>query len=379
MNVLIAPDSFKDSLSASKVAQAIKEGVLSFSESANCYNISASDGGEGFLKAVLNYSSDINIITGPTVDPLGRAIEAQYLFDESNKTSYIELAKASGLELLSKEERNPMRTSTFGTGIQIKDAIDKGTEYIYLGIGGSGTNDGGTGIAQALGFRFFTSEGDEIEPKGSNLHKIFSIEKPTTNYANIIFIAVNDVLNPLFGKKGAAFTYAEQKGADEEEITQLDKGLEHLHTIVQKEFQIDEANTPGSGAAGGTAYGLRSFLHAKYISGSSFVLKLSNFETLVSEKKIDVIITGEGKIDAQTSYGKFVYGIAREAKKHDIAVLVVCGKLELDSSEIEQMGLHSAAEIYDATKPVAYSYDNATRLIGQKTKELLRKLYQNRN
>ncbi|RLD28698.1 MAG: glycerate kinase [Bacteroidetes bacterium] len=374
MNVLIAPDSFKDSLSASKVAQAIKEGVLSFSESAKCYYISASDGGEGFLNAVLNCRSDTNIITGPTVDPLGRAIEAQYLYDDNNRTAYIELAKASGLELLSKDERNPRRTSTLGTGIQIKDAIEKGANTIYLGIGGSATNDGGTGIAHALGFRFLTSEGNEIEPKGNNLQKIFSIEKPTTTYTQVNFIAVNDVLNPLFGKKGAAYTYAGQKGADKEEITQLDNGLEHLHTIVKKEFQIDEANTPGSGAAGGTAYGLKSFLNAKYISGSSFILKLSNFETLVSEKKIDVIITGEGKIDAQTSYGKFVYGMAQEAKKHAIPVLVVCGKLELDSSEMEQMGLHSAAEIYDATKPVAYSYDNATRLIAQKTKELLHKL-----
>ena len=371
MNVIIAPDAFKDCLNAAEVAIAIEAGVKIFSENTRCYHISASDGGEGFLNAVANYVSEARTITTQTVDPLGRALSADYLFHAGSNTAYVELARASGLELLSATERNPMNTSTFGTGLQIKDAIRKGATQIYLGIGGSATNDGGTGIANALGFRFYDLEGIELEPKGDQLQNIVRIEKPAANYSNISFFAVNDVLNPLFGKNGAAYTYAKQKGADPDEIIQLDTGLQNLHTIGQKEFGLDEANTPGSGAAGGTAYGLKCFLNAEFISGTSFILKLSNFESLIADKKVDIIITGEGKIDAQTIYGKFVYGMVQQAKKYNIPVLAVCGKLDLSSSELKNTGLHAASEIYDATKPGRYSYENAAILISEKTIEML--------
>ncbi len=371
MNVLIAPDAFKDCLSASEVARAIQKGVLLYSEKAKCLFISASDGGEGFLNAVASYISEVKTITTQTVDPLGRELRAEYLLDETHKTAYVELARASGLELLSATERNPLHTSTLGTGIQIKDAIGKGATKIYLGIGGSATNDGGTGIAKALGFRFYNQAGTELEPKGSELQNIYRIEKPTNHHDHTDFFAVNDVLNPLFGSSGAACTYAKQKGANPDEIVSLDSGLENLHAVVQNEFQLNEAQTPGSGAAGGTAYGLKCFFNASYISGTSFILNLSNFANIVSEKKIDVIITGEGKIDRQTGYGKFVFGMVQEAKKYNIPVVAVCGKLELGPSEIKEIGLYNATEIYDVSRPVAYSYEHAANLISEKTKELL--------
>ncbi|NNM23321.1 MAG: glycerate kinase [Flavobacteriaceae bacterium] len=374
MHVLIAPDAFKDSLSAAEVAEAMEEGVKTFSPGAKCMFISASDGGEGFLNAIARYIPNLKVITTQTVDPLGRAIQAEYLYDEAEATAFVELARASGLELLTRDERNPVYTSTFGTGIQIADAISRGAKKVYLGIGGSATNDAGTGIAQALGFRFYASEGELVEPMGANLHKITQIDPMGFKIEGIEFYAINDVLNPLFGTTGAAQTYAKQKGASQNEIGHLDKGLEHLSAVVKRQLHKDEAMTPGSGAAGGTAYGLKCFLNASYLSGTSFILKLSNFEQLLSEKDIDVIITGEGRIDAQTSYGKFVYGIAQEALKYNVPVVAVCGKLDLSHAELQSIGLQNAMELFDANRSISYSYENAKELIAIRTTALLREM-----
>jgi glycerate kinase len=374
MNVVIAPDAYKDCLTASEVAEAMKKGVLSFDKAARCFTIRASDGGEGFLNAVATYISEVKKITAPTVDPLGRDINAIFLYDELTRTAYIELAHASGLELLTEQERNPMYTNTYGTGLQIKHAIEMGAERVYLGIGGSATNDGGTGLAHALGYRFFDESGNEIKPTGSALHSISKITKPKISYNDVRFYAVNDVLNPLYGISGAAYTYARQKGANNHEIEQLNKGLEHLDGLIKMQWQVDESETPGSGAAGGTAYGLKCFFDAEFISGASFILGLSNFESLVNNEKIGLIITGEGKIDHQTAYGKFIFGIAQEAKQFKIPVIAVCGKLDATPSEIKNIGLEIAAEIHDPSQPAYYSYTNAARLITKKTAELLREL-----
>lgn len=379
MNVLIAPDAFKDSLTASEVTLAMKAGVQAFHENARCFQITASDGGEGFLEAVASSLPDVDRITIPTVDPLGRLIEATYLFDSENKTAYVELARASGLELLDEHDRNPMYTSTYGTGLQIKHAIDNGATHVYLGIGGSATNDAGTGIASALGFRFLNSDGAELTPMGSTLSKIHSVEVPGTSYDHVQFFAVNDVLNPLFGPTGAAFTYARQKGAITAEIELLDAGLSHLDAVVTRLLNKNEAQRPGSGAAGGTAYGLRCFFEATYISGASFILQLSGFTNLVSEEKIEVILTGEGMIDHQTAFGKFVHGLCQEANNLDIPVLGICGKLDASPAEIEQIGLLAVAEIYDPAKPKLYSYNHAARLISEKTETLLMQFQKNRS
>ena len=314
MNVVIAPDAFKDCLSASEVAEAMKSGVSAFDNSAKCHVIKASDGGEGFLNAVASYISEANQTTVPTVDPLGRNISGIYLYDPSRNTAYIELARASGLELLSHSQRNPMFTSTYGTGLQIKHAIEQGANSVYLGIGGSATNDAGTGIANALGYEFFDADGSEVKPMGSKLQTIHRITKPNINYDHVKFYAVNDVLNPLFGPSGAAHTYARQKGAGEQEIIKLNHGLEHLAGVVKKQLGVEEANTPGSGAAGGTAFGLKCFFNAEYISGASFILGLSGFEALLTKENIEVILTGEGMIDHQTVFGKFVFGNLARSK-----------------------------------------------------------------
>ena len=374
MNVLIAPDAFKDSLTASEVAQAMKMGVLAFSKDANCFELSASDGGEGFLKAIGIYVKGAKTIETSTVDPLGRSIQASYLYDEKEKTAYVELAQASGLELLANQERNPMQTSTFGTGNQMKHAIEGGATTVYLGLGGSATNDAATGIAHALGFRFLDRNGGEMYPVGGLLNQIETVERPAKLHSSIRFFAVNDVLNPLYGPTGAAYVYGPQKGANPDDVIALDKGLRHLDAKMQDLFAIDEAMTPGAGAAGGTAYGLKSFLGATFLSGTAFVLELANFGELVVQKKIDVIITGEGKIDQQTAYGKFVHGIVQQAKAYDIPVLAVCGKLDATPNEIQELGISAVAQLYNASKPPSYSYEHAAQLISKKTEALLRNL-----
>lgn len=373
MHVLIAPDSFKDSLTAAQVSNAIAKGVTQFSSNFECHFLAASDGGEGFLQAVERSISNLEVQTITTVDPLGNTVEASYLYNSPTQTAYVELAQASGIELVSKSNRNPLKTSTYGTGLQIKHAIELGCKTIYLGLGGSATNDAGIGIATAMGYTFFDADNKILKPIGENLLDIERIVQPSNTLDAIKIVAVNDVSNPLFGPTGAAHTYAKQKGASETEIEYLDTGLKHLHEKMVQLFSIDEANTPGAGAAGGTAYGLKCFLQAEFIGGTSFILNISNFSDRIQNEKISLIITGEGKIDDQTAYGKFAYGILQEAKKYAVPVMAVCGRLLLDTGQWKELGFLEVSEIYQADKPVSYSFENAATLVTDVTQKLLAK------
>ncbi|KAA3620545.1 MAG: glycerate kinase [Flavobacterium sp.] len=374
MNVLLIPDAFKDSLSSSEVASAMRRGVLAEHPDANIFHITASDGGEGFLESVRQYLPNAEVIVCKTVDPLGRPLEASYLIDRDNNVAYIELAKASGLELLKPEDRNPLFTSTKGTGVQIADAIRRGMKTIYLGIGGSATNDAATGIVSALGFKFSDESGDLLDPCGNMLGEVSAIEKPVSLPEDLKFYAINDVLNPLYGPEGAAFTYAKQKGASTAEIKLLDAGLQNISEVIRSTYGMDHSDVPGSGAAGGTAYGLKAFLNAEYISGVSFLLKLAKFNELVDSEGIDLILTGEGCIDSQTAYGKLVSGVANEARLHNIPVMAVCGKLNLNKDEVRKLGMFAADEIYRPDQPEGYSYSHAASLISKRTVELLSQL-----
>jgi len=287
------------------------------------------------------------------------------LLDSKNDTAYIELAKASGLELLKEEERSAMQTSTYGTGLQIKDAISRGAKTIYLGLGGSATNDAGIGIASALGYIFKDKNEEEVKPIGANLATIFKIEKSETfkKSEDVKFYAVNDVDNPLFGINGAAHVYGEQKGASKEDITLLDEGLIHLNKIIKEELQKDFALVSGAGAAGGTAYGLKTFFDAEYLSGVDFLLELAEVPKIIESQKIDYIVTGEGKIDSQTIHGKLVKGVLKMAKKHKIPVVAICGKLDVDANELQKLGVQKVMQTYNPSKGVKYSMENTSQLI----------------
>ncbi|MFD0862325.1 glycerate kinase [Sungkyunkwania multivorans] len=374
MNILIIPDKFKGSLSAIAVINAIKKGIAQVDNSIRTFEVIASDGGDGFLEAISS-TLEVETISLNTRDPLGKSIKAEYLFSKQTSTAYIELAKASGVALLKQEELNVMQTSTFGTGLQILHAISLGAKRIFIGLGGSATNDAAIGIAHALGYRFLDGDGNALFPRGANLNaveKIISPKEPI--FKDVQFYAINDVQNPFYGTKGAAFTYAKQKGASDSDIKLLDKGLRNISTVVKEQLGHDYADTPGAGAAGGTGYGLRAFLDARFIGGVDFIFELKNVQKLLNTQNIDAIITGEGRIDDQTAYGKLIGGVVAIAKASAIPVLAICGKLGLENETLQTLGLTAAEELYDPTKSAQYSFDHAESLVAKKAEQLVRNL-----
>ncbi|MEM1339216.1 MAG: glycerate kinase [Bacteroidota bacterium] len=361
MKILVVPDKFKGSLTAREVITGISKGVRNVFPDAEITSVLASDGGDGFLEAISSYVR-VTYETVDTFDPLGRPITAPILLDSKTATAYVELAQASGLVILKDREQNPMKTSTYGTGIQLKKAVEMGAKTIYVGLGGSATNDGGLGIAYALGYKFLDSLGKELKPTGENLLKIHSIKKVEVP-ENVVFYAINDVSNPLYGKDGAAHIYAEQKGATPPQIAVLDQGLRQLDAIVEHQLHQQNATIPGAGAAGGAAYGLKTFCGATFISGVAFVLHLSGVVALLKEEHFDFIVTGEGRIDAQTLQGKLISGVVALGKQFNIPVIGVCGKLDLNPEAQKAFAIDYFIEISQKNKPLSYNMQNAAQLL----------------
>ena len=369
MHILVIPDKFKGSLTANQVVSAISQGIIRYDKSYHISKVIASDGGDGFLDAIYQVHSEFEIIKIKTVNPLGESITANYLLDPVHQTAYIELAQASGLVLLNKNQRNCNFTSTYGTGIQIKHAIKKGVKNIYIGLGGSATNDGGTGILRALNFKFLDKNNNLLETNGGNLSEIAKITPPDQGFTNINFFTVNDVNNLLLGKQGATYTYALQKGADKKELPFLETGMKNLFH-KSKKILPELTDLPGFGAAGGTCFGLHTFLNAKIISGTDFLFQLHDLDKLLDNNNIDLIITGEGKIDKQTLHGKFIHGITTKAKRFKIPVVVICGISTLDKKSEKELGV-TIYPIKTKNISVKESMENAAKLIEDKTFDIL--------
>lgn len=342
MKILIAPDKFKGSLTAQEVCLAIERGIKKYDSTIETILHPLADGGEGTINILTNFL-DLESIKVEVSNPMFNPIYSFYKL--KNDTAYIEMAVASGLELLNPEERNCMNTTTLGTGELILDAIQKGVKKIFLFIGGSATNDAGIGMATALGYQFLDEEKKQIFPIGKNLSKIHSIDSSQLNFnpLEIEITAVCDVENVLFGKNGAAYVYAAQKGANKKEIEILDQGLQHFSKIITAHFQKNIAQTKGAGAAGGLGAGAMIFLNAKIQSGIQTVLELTHFEEKLND--VDLVITGEGKLDFQTLKGKVVKGVADLASKKSIAVNVICGACDISLDEIKQLGIEKIATI----------------------------------
>lgn len=369
MNILLIPDSFKGSISATEVIQQLTSGFSEIERNNTIQSCVASDGGEGFLDFVKKYV-EVTMIPVHTVDPLGRDMVAEYAFAKATQTAYIELAKASGHELLSPSELNPLKTSTYGTGLQLQHAISSGATTIYVGLGGSATNDGGIGMAAALGYTFLDKGGCDLPPNGESLSKIYQIKKPETRSLPKVY-AVNDVDNILTGETGAARTYAAQKGATLEQIELLDRGLANLAQRVSRDLDKDSATLLGAGAAGGSAYGLNVFYKASFIPGVSFLSKLTGIEEHLENGQIDLIITGEGSIDRQTLRGKLVKGVAQLGKKYDIPVIGICGVNQLGKDGERVLGLKKVFSVSDLALSKEDSIANASFYI----KKLARSIY----
>ncbi len=327
-NILIIPDSFKGSLSAAKVAAIIAKELEKSEIPIAVKQLPLADGGEGSLAAI-RQSNNFKEIKLTVFDPLMKKVDVVYLFDSEKDIAYIELAQASGFHLIV-DTPDIMHSTTFGTGQQIRHAIEKGAQKIVLFIGGSATNDAGLGILDALGYSFFNRAGQKIRPLPVNLSKIETLSTSTSvlRNSNVEIIIAADVTNPFYGSDGAAFVYAPQKGASTEEIVLLDAGLKHIADLILQDYNIDLQDIEGAGAAGGVGGGLCALAEAKIVSGAELIFDLLNIEEKI--KDADIIISGEGKIDQQSLNNKLLCSISKLVKKYNKQLWAICGYFDGD-------------------------------------------------
>lgn len=338
MKIVVAPDSFKESLSAMEVAQAIEKGFRAVFPDAQIEKIPMADGGEGTVQSLVDATGG-KIITKEVTGPLGEKVTAFFGVLGDGKTAVIEMAAASGLHLVPMEKRNPLLTTTRGTGELILAALDEGVDHLIIGIGGSATNDGGSGMAQALGARLLDKDRNEIAPGGGSLDKLANIDisELDARLQNVKIEVACDVDNPLIGQDGASHVFGPQKGATPEMVEQLDQNLAHYATILARDLGKDVAHIPGAGAAGGLGAGLLAFLDAELKSGIDIVIAATDLEEKI--KDADLVITGEGKIDSQTIHGKTPIGVAKTAKKFNIPVIAICGSIADDADVVHDHGI----------------------------------------
>lgn len=348
MKILIAPDKFKGSMSAQEVGEAIGNGLKRKDSSFEINYHPMADGGDGSLE-ILSTHLSLKKIEITSVDPIGRKISTHYFV--SSDAAFIEVASASGLVLLSDDEKNPLLTSTIGTGTMIADAIKKGFKNIYLFLGGSATNDAGMGIATELGFKFLDEQKNELSPIGKNLSKVKFIQSsPIFDLEKIKFTLLCDVNNPMFGTDGAANIYAPQKGAKENQILLLDQGLQNFSNMLQRYSQVDVSKISGGGAAGAIGAGLVALLNAKLEKGFETISQLTALEKKI--KSADWIISGEGKLDEQSLQGKVVNGIADLCKKHQKPFFLFVGKNDLSQKQAIDLGTNHIFSILENAKNV---------------------------
>lgn len=361
MNVLIAADKFKGSLSAPEVCDAIAEGIHAADAYVQVTKVPLADGGEG-TSGILTCLSNGYFIPLRVRDPLGRAIHATIGISEDGVDAFLEMASASGLLLLSTEERDPVHTSTVGTGDMILAAMNAGAKRVVLGIGGSATNDVGIGMAHALGYRFLDRDGVEVDPCGGNLHHIHVIDRAGVDQRifSTQFIVLCDVTNPLHGPQGASQIFAPQKGAGRKEVDLLEHGVIAFAELVNREFSMD-LNFPGSGAAGGLGAGAQLFLHATLVSGIDFIMEFSGLDHLV--RQTDLVITGEGKVDHQSVSGKVLDGLSRLCRNHDKALWLVTGVNELEAQKLQNLGVSNTISLVESGASAEYAMANAFPLV----------------
>jgi len=344
MIILIAPDKFKGSLSAHQVCEIISTELKSNS-SLQMLALPLADGGEGTCELLTTFSGGI-MISIPVRDPLARTIQSAYGTSSNGRIAFLEMATASGLQLLKKDERNPLLTTTLGTGDLIRHALDRGVDQIIMGVGGSATTDGGMGMAESLGVIFYDRSGNKLTSNGQNLTRIHSFDSSGVHprLAQVNFTIFCDVDNPLHGPNGAAYVFSPQKGADEQMVMELDQGLQHYQKILEnsatslvRAINPISVDFPGAGAGGGLPASLKAFASIKIRRGMDFIAEFTSLEEKI--KRCDYVITGEGKVDSQTLSGKVVKGVADLAKKHKKPLIVIAGKNELDPQHLAQLGV----------------------------------------
>lgn len=338
MNILIAMDSLKGSLSSIEANKAIADGFIQANSDFVIQTLPVADGGEGTVEALVHATNGRFVDTVVT-GPLGKPVKLRYGILGDQVTAVIEIAEACGLPLLKKEERNPLYTTTFGVGEVILEALENGCRDFIIGLGGSATNDAGVGMLQALGYQFLNKDGSEVGQGGAELKNIAKIvaSSVTEKVRMAKFRVACDVNNPLYGENGAAYIYGPQKGATPEVVRELDGGLQHFSNVVSKQLGKELQQISGAGAAGGLGAAFAGFLEAELESGVQLILEQAQLESKLQE--VNLVITGEGKLDGQTSMGKAPAGVALMARKHAVPVIALAGDISEGHSSLHESGI----------------------------------------
>ena len=340
MKFVLAPDSFKESMTAKEVCLAMEKGIKKVNPNIECVHVPMADGGEGTMQSLVDATCG-KVYSLEVVGPLGNKVKAEYGILGNGEIGILEMASASGIHLVPLEERNPLITTTYGTGELIKACLDKGIKKLLIGIGGSATNDGGAGVIQALGGRLLDKDGNELDFGGGELGKLGKIDLTNldTRLKDVIIEVACDVTNPLCGKRGASYVFGPQKGATIDIVEILDDNLRHYARIIREQLGIDVLERAGAGAAGGLGAGLMAFLNGNLKKGIEIVIEYSGLEEKV--KDCDMVWTGEGSIDFQTQYGKTPLGVATVAKKYNKPVVALAGRVGDNIDVLYEKGIDS--------------------------------------
>lgn len=375
MKIVIAPDSFKENLTSLEVAACVEKGIKRVLPRAKCIKIPMADGGEGTVQSLVDATGG-KIIKKQVTGPMGEPVSARYGILGDGATAVIEMAEASGLPLVPREQRDPLKATTYGTGELILDALSKGVKAIIIGIGGSATVDGGSGMAQALGVRFLQKNGKEITERGSGgmLEKIAKIDMGGVDprLKNVAITIASDVENPLCGRKGAARVFGPQKGATPAMVETLDRNLKQFGGVIKRDLRIDVVKLSGAGAAGGLGAGLVAFAKAKLKSGIDLVIEKTDLKNYL--KGADLVITGEGRVDFQTAFGKTPAGVAKAAKKFKVPVVAIGGGLADDARGVFEHGIDGLASATVRDMELATALKNSRQYLEDAGERVIRML-----
>lgn len=372
MKFVFASDSFKGSLSSYQIAKLLDRTAKRIFPDCETVSVGIADGGEGtaetIVKTVNGHMRSVRVL-----NPLGEEVEASY-GELPGKKVIVEMAAASGITLILPNSRNPLFTTTFGTGQLLKDALEQGFRDITIAIGGSATNDGGMGALRALGVKFLDQYGKELSGTGSDLINVAEIDCSDIHSAvrDTKFTVICDVTNPLTGPEGATYTFGRQKGADDEILEELEKGMKNYAAVIKKQFGIDCDTLSGAGAAGGLGAACMVFLKAECRSGIETVLELVHFEDLIRDA--DYIITGEGRVDWQSAFGKVLWGIGRYGKKHNIPVIAITGSLGDGAEKVYDCGITSVMTTVNGIMTIEDAMEHAEQLYLNAAERMFRML-----
>jgi glycerate kinase len=373
MKIVLAPDSFKGSLSAAEICEAMEAGVRKVLPQAEIVKIPMADGGEGTVTALVAATGG-RFEQTEVVGPLGKPVCAEYGILGDGTTAVIEMASASGLPLVPIEKRNPMRTTTYGTGQLILEALGQGCSRLIIGIGGSATTDCGTGMAQALGVQFYRPDGSRINEymTGARMGEVggIGLAEVTPLLGNAELTVACDVENPLLGPHGAVMVYSRQKGASDEQLTMLEENMERVIYVVEQTLGRSIREIPGSGAAGGLGAGLIAFAHAQLCPGVRLVMEACSFARKIAGAAL--IFAGEGRVDLQTAFGKTISGVVAEASKQSIPVIVVAGNVQDEAENLYHSGVSSMFSICSGPMSLENAVSQTAQLVEKCVERILR-------